>query len=86
MISDPDKPLLSKAFQELYLPGSTGKLVTATAALQNGYGPQSTWPNPRVLDLPTMITSRTSAARSATAARHRHDGRGVPGILQRHVR
>jgi peptidoglycan glycosyltransferase len=50
---DPEKPLLSKAFQELYLPGSTGKLVTATAALQNGYGPDSTWPNPRVLDLPT---------------------------------
>ncbi|MEX0985225.1 MAG: penicillin-binding transpeptidase domain-containing protein [Actinomycetota bacterium] len=51
--ADPEKPLLSKAFEELYLPGSTGKLVTATAALQNGYGPQQTWPNPRILDLPT---------------------------------
>ena len=50
---DPEKPLLSKAFQELYLPGSTGKLVTATAALQNGYGPNELWPNPHVLDLPT---------------------------------
>lgn len=53
VIDDPDKPLVSKAFQELYLPGSTGKLVTATAALQNGYGPERPWPNPHVLDLPT---------------------------------
>lgn len=49
--ADPEKPLLSKAFQELYLPGSTFKLITASAALENGYGPQKTWPNPRVLDL-----------------------------------
>jgi peptidoglycan glycosyltransferase len=51
--SDPEKPLLSKAFQELYLPGSTFKLITASAALENGYPPERTWPNPRVLDLPT---------------------------------
>ena len=51
--ADPDKPLLSKASQELYLPGSTFKTVTASAALQNGYGPEQEWPNPRVLDLPT---------------------------------
>ncbi|HEX6130126.1 MAG TPA: penicillin-binding transpeptidase domain-containing protein [Actinomycetota bacterium] len=50
---DPRKPLLSKAFQELYLPGSTFKLVTASSALEHGYGPESLWPNPRVLDLPT---------------------------------
>lgn len=51
--ADPEKPLLSKASQELYLPGSTFKLVTASAALENGYPPDSTWPNPQVLDLPT---------------------------------
>jgi peptidoglycan glycosyltransferase len=50
---DPQKPLLSKAFQELYLPGSTGKLVTASAALQNGHGADEEWPNPHVLDLRT---------------------------------
>jgi len=50
--SNPDKPLLSRAIDELYPPGSTFKLVTAAAALENGFGPDSTWTNPPVLDLP----------------------------------
>jgi peptidoglycan glycosyltransferase len=50
--ADPDKPLVSRASDELFPPGSTFKLVTASAALQNGFGPTSTWPNPRELDLP----------------------------------
>ncbi len=50
--ADPREPLLSKAFQELYLPGSTFKLVTSTAALENGYTPETQIPNPHVLDLP----------------------------------
>jgi peptidoglycan glycosyltransferase len=49
---DPDKPLISKAFQEVYLPGSTFKMVTAAAAIENGYGPDSVWPNPPELELP----------------------------------
>jgi penicillin-binding protein A len=49
---DPNKPLLSKASDELFPPGSTFKLVTASAALQNGFGPDSLWPNPNQLDLP----------------------------------
>lgn len=50
--ADPAKPLLSRAKDELYLPGSTFKMVTASAALEAGYGPESQWPNPHQLDLP----------------------------------
>jgi len=52
LTGDPDNPLLSRATSELYPPGSTFKLVTTSAALQNGYTPDSVWPNPRELDLP----------------------------------
>jgi len=50
---DPGKPLLSKASQELFLPGSSFKMVTASAVLERGATTETTWPNPRVLDLPT---------------------------------
>jgi penicillin-binding protein A len=49
---DPDRPLVAKSHQELYLPGSSFKIVTAAGALENGHGPQSVWPNPHRLDLP----------------------------------
>src|SRR4051812_22296078 len=45
LIADPDKPLVSHAFQDLYLPGSTFKTITASAALENNWPPDKTWKN-----------------------------------------
>ncbi len=50
--ADPRTPLLSRANDELFPPGSTFKMVTASAAIENGYGLDSVWPNPHELDLP----------------------------------
>jgi penicillin-binding protein A len=50
--ADQDKPLLALSHQELFLPGSSFKIVTASAALENGFGPDSPWPNPHRLTLP----------------------------------
>jgi peptidoglycan glycosyltransferase len=45
-------PLLFRATQERYPPGSTFKIVTATAGLENNMTPFTTFSNPRSLDLP----------------------------------
>ena len=51
--SDPDKPLLNRPIVSLNPPGSTFKLVTASAALASGkYTPDSVLPGPRTYDLP----------------------------------
>ena len=51
LTADPENPLLALSHQELFLPGSSFKIVTASAALENGFGPDSVWPNPHRLPL-----------------------------------
>jgi penicillin-binding protein A len=50
--SQPDSPLVSRATDTFFPPGSSFKIVTAAAALENGMGPDFTLPNPPSLDLP----------------------------------
>jgi peptidoglycan glycosyltransferase len=46
-----ERPLISRATAELFAPGSSFKIVTASAALENGFGINSSWPNPHRLEL-----------------------------------
>lgn len=41
LVADPDKPMANRATREIYPPGSTFKLVTASAALDAGMSPDS---------------------------------------------
>jgi peptidoglycan glycosyltransferase len=52
LLADDDDPLINRAINHLYPPGSTFKLITSAAALSNGYTPDSQIDGPAVLKLP----------------------------------
>ena len=53
LTADAGQPLVDRAVESLYPPGSTFKIITTAAALSSGrYTPQTRVPSPTVLDLP----------------------------------
>lgn len=57
LLADPNKPLINRAIAgDLYAPGSTFKVILASAALANGYKPTDTFPNPVKFLLPGTKT------------------------------
>jgi len=62
LIDDPDDPLINRTISgDLNPPGSTFKLVVATAALENGLTPDTEFPNPPTLTLPQSNATITNA-------------------------
>lgn len=62
LLDDKDKPLANRASSEIFLPGSTFKLVTASAALESGLSPESLVDSPDKLSLPGTTHQITNAS------------------------
>ena len=57
LLDSPDEPLKNRATREVYPPGSTFKLITAAAALEDGLVPDSMVDSPASLRLPNSSRS-----------------------------
>jgi peptidoglycan glycosyltransferase len=64
--SDKNQPLLPRAFQATYPPGSVFKVIVAAAALKSGKKPDDVIPGPTVLALPDGGTMHNFAGESCS--------------------
>ena len=88
LTEDPNTPLVAHAFQDLYLPGSTFKTVTASAALEHGWGPLEDLAQPAPPRAARHRRAHRELRRRVLQRRRedRDDGQGVRGFVQRAVR
>ncbi len=63
----PSSPLVSRATNRGYAPGSTVKVITTAAALETKYEPTATFPDPVELDLPQTEQTLTNFSKTSCA-------------------
>jgi peptidoglycan glycosyltransferase len=72
MDADPEKPRLNRSYQERYFPGSTFKVVTATAALESGKF---------TMDAPSFPVATEFTPQGTNRPLHNFDGEACGGNL-----